>query len=390
MAVWRFAPPVRRALLIQALFSFGLWGVGSTVMNLYLHRAGIANDVIGYANAMPAVAAMLIGLPVATASDRYGRRPFLVFGTLVAALGTAALAFSTTTLPLLASALLMGIGTSCIFAVDAAVLADHSTDEDRLAVFSSNFLLGWVGAFCGSVAGGYLATAIGGEVGLRAALLLGAAVVGLASIPALLLPRPQRRVAMPVSQGLLSRDLLKFAVPNLVLAFGAGAMVRFFNLFFAVKFSLDPGTIGAILASSYVVTAGAALLAPGIARRVGSVNFLIASVSLSIPFLVVITYTPWLAPVVIAFLARQGLMNMGEPVYQAFAQGTVAPERRGALNGMFALSWNVGWLAGPAVSGILQVRGGFELAFSFTIVCYLVYIPLLWWFWVRPGWTRES
>lgn len=353
-------------------------------MNLYLHRAGIPSDVIGYANAMPAVAAMIIGLPVASASDRFGRRPFLVFGTLVAALGTVALAFSTTTLPLLASALLMGIGTSCIFSVDAAVLADFTTDQDRLAVFSSNFLLGWVGAFCGSIGGGYLAAAIGGEGGLRAALLMGAAAVAVAAIPALLLPRPQRSAATPGSRGLLSRDLLKFAIPNLVLAFGAGAMVRFFNLFFAVKFRLDPGTIGAILASSYVVTASAALVAPAIARRVGSVNFLIGSVSLSIPFLVVITYAPWLAPVVLAFLARQALMNMGEPVYQAFAQGTVAPERRGALNGMFALSWNIGWLAGPAVSGVLQVRGGFELAFTFTIVCYLIYIPLLWWFWVRP------
>jgi MFS family permease len=359
--------------------------VGSTVMNLYLHRAGVPNDVIGYANAMPAVAAMLIGLPVASASDRYGRRPFLVFGTLVAALGTLALAFSTTTPTLLASALLMGVGTSCIFAVESAALADYSTDQDRLAVFSSNFLLGWVGAFCGSVAGGYLAAAIGGSSGLRAALLVGAVAVALAAIPALLLPRPQRRTSTPGMNWLLSRDLLKFAIPNLVLAFGAGAMVRFFNLFFAIKFRLDPGTIGAILAGSYVVTASAALLAPSIARRVGSVNFLIASVSLSIPFLVVITYAPWLAAVVVAFLARQALMNMGEPVYQAFAQGTVAPERRGALNGMFALSWNIGWLAGPAVSGILQVRGGFELAFTFTIVCYLIYVPLLWWFWVRPG-----
>ena len=84
IAIWRFSSPVRRALAIQALFSFGLWGVSSTVMNLYLHGAGFSNDVIGYVNSMPAVAAILFGLPVASASDRYGRRPFLVTGTLVA------------------------------------------------------------------------------------------------------------------------------------------------------------------------------------------------------------------------------------------------------------------------------------------------------------------
>ena len=162
-------------------------------------------------------------------------------------------------------------------------------------------------------------------------------------------------------------------------------MVRFFNLFFAAKFGLGPGAIGAILASSYVVTAGAALLAPEIARRVGSVRFLISSVALSLPFLAVLTYVPLLPAVVFAFLARQALMNMGEPVYQAYAQGAVEPHRRGALNGMFAFSWNIGWFAGPAISGVLQVHGGFELAFSFTIVCYAVYLPLLWWFLVhRP------
>lgn len=377
---------MRRALAIQVLFSFGLWGVSSTVMNLYLHGAGFSNDVIGYVNAMPAVAAILFGLPVASASDRYGRRPFIVFGTLVAALGAAAVAFASGIGQLLAAAFVMGTGTTCIFAVEAAVLADYSSDRDRLAVFSSNFLLGWVGGFCGSVAGGYLAAAVGGGSGLRAALLLGAGAVALATIPALLLPRPVRAAMLPGwGAGLLSPDLLKFGIPNLALAFGAGAMVRFFNLFFAAKFGLGPATIGAILASSYVVTAVAALAAPAIARRFGSIRFLIGSVALSLPFLAVITYAPWLGPVVVAFLARQALMNMGEPVYQAFAQGSVEPNRRGALNGMFAFSWNIGWFAGPAISGLLQVRGGFELAFTFTIVCYLVYIPLLWWFWVRPG-----
>jgi MFS family permease len=103
-------------------------------MNLYLHRAGISNDVIGYANAMPA---MVIGLPVASASDRYGRRPFLIFGTIVAAIGTVALAFSTTTLPLLASALLMGIGTSCIFSVEAASWRLSAASSRCAAVSSS-------------------------------------------------------------------------------------------------------------------------------------------------------------------------------------------------------------------------------------------------------------
>src|SRR5207248_395622 len=107
IAIWRFSSPVRRALAIQALFSFGLWGVSSTVMNLYLHGAGFSNDVIGYVNSMPAVAAILFGLPVASASDRYGRRPFLVTGTLVAGLGGTAVAFASGIIQLLAAAFLM-------------------------------------------------------------------------------------------------------------------------------------------------------------------------------------------------------------------------------------------------------------------------------------------
>ena len=188
---------------------------------------------------MDVVAAILFGLPVAGASDRYGRRPFLVIGTLVAALGATAIAFAAGLVQLLAAAFLMGAGTTCIFAVEAAALADYTTDENRLNVFSSNFLLGWVGGFFGSVSGGYLAAFVGGSAGLRAALLTGAAACGLAAIPALLLPRPRRLVRSPgASVGLLSRDLLKFGIPNLALAFGAGAMVRFFNLFFASKFGL--------------------------------------------------------------------------------------------------------------------------------------------------------
>ncbi|GAC1653889.1 MAG: MFS transporter [Candidatus Dormibacteraceae bacterium] len=354
-------------------------------MNLYLHQSGFGNDVIGYVNAMPAVAAILLGLPVASASDRFGRRPFLVGGAMVAGIGAAGIALSTTLVTVLLSALVMGGGTTCIFAIGGAVLGDFSTDEDRVAVFSSNFLLGWMGGFFGSVGGGYLAGAIGGVTGLRSALLVGAVAVGLAAVPALMLPRPERATSLPPGvRSFLGLDVLRFGIPNLALAFGAGAMVRFFNLFFASKFNLGPGAIGTILAASYIVTALGALAAPPLARRVGSIRFLLITVACSIPFLGVITFAPWLVAVIGAFLARQALMNMGEPVFQAFAQGTVPARRRGALNGMLTFSWNIGWFAGPAISGVLQVRGGFQLAFSFTIVCYVVYLGLLWWFWVRP------
>ena len=94
----------------------------------------------------------------------------------------------------------------------------------------------------------------------------------------------------------------------------------------------------------------------------------------SIPFLLVIAYVPMLTPVMIAYWVRGALMNMSDPIYNTFALEQVPSDLKSTLASLYSMTWNLGWVFGPALSGWLQIRGGFPLAFSVTVVCYVISI----------------
>jgi MFS family permease len=49
----------------------------------------------------------------------------------------------------------------------------------------------------------------------------------------------------------------------------------------------------------------------------------------------------------------------------------VAPERRGALGGLYNVTWATGFSLGPLLSGWIQVRSGFAPAFAMSAACFL-------------------
>ncbi|HEY8498585.1 MAG TPA: MFS transporter, partial [Limnochordales bacterium] len=144
---------------------------------------------------------------------------------------------------------------------------------------------------------------------------------------------------------------------------------------------LEPGQIGVIFAFTSILNGAASLLTPPLARRIGKVRTVVATQLASIPFLLVLTFSYDLRWATVAYYARSALMNMGGPVSMAFALERVAPHRRATLSSLEAMLGSLGRGGlGPVVSGLLQVRGGFEPAFSLTTACYVVATALYWWF----------
>ena len=150
-------------------------------------------------------------------------------------------------------------------------------------------------------------------------------------------------------------------------------MVVFFQLFFNLRFHLNPGSIGILFAFSAVVTAVATLVSPIVAKRLGKVRTIVFTQMASIPFLLLLAYSYNLATVAVAYYLRNALMNMSSPLQQTFGLEQVKEGQRATLTSLSAMLGNLGRGGlGPVVSGYLQVKSGFTLAFTMTAVCYVI------------------
>lgn len=124
------------------------------------------------------------------------------------------------------------------------------------------------------------------------------------------------------------------------------------------------------------------LLAPPLADRFGKIQVVVISQALSLPFLLALGFAPWFWLSALAYLIRLALMNMSNPVYQAFVMEHVAREARATVASLVSMSWNFGWTFSPTVSGWLQVEFGFGPVFLGTAASYLLAIFLYWrFFW---------
>ena len=171
---------------------------------------------LGLAIAVMAAAAALMQTPMGFLVDRYGARPFLIFGTLMMTLSIAAMGLATAYWQVVGLALLSGAGNSVIHPADYAILSG-SVGRPRLGrSFAFHTFAGNVGFAAAPPATAALALAFG----WRGALLF----VGLLGLPLVLTIIWQSRIlvdrarrprdrAQPTTAGaklLLSRSVMMF------------------------------------------------------------------------------------------------------------------------------------------------------------------------------------
>ena len=146
------------------------------------------------------------------------------------------------------------------------------------------------------------------------------------------------------------------------------------DLFFKETFRVSDKVLGMVFAVSSVITGIATLTSPLLAKRWGRIRSLVFTQLASIPFLLTIGLVPiaWLAAA--AFWMRAALMNMGSPLYEAFAMEQVEARERATISGLMGMSWNIGWTVGPYISGYMQQNPkiGWKPIFMITCLLYIL------------------
>jgi MFS family permease len=121
-------------------------------------------------------------LPGGRLADSLGRRPVLIAGCAISAVGMVVLAVLSGPWAFLAALAVAGFGSGLLDVAPAAMIGDI-IDRDGGTVVASYQMAGDVGSVVGPVAGGFLvdSASYGTAFVLAAAVLGGAAVLGLAS-----------------------------------------------------------------------------------------------------------------------------------------------------------------------------------------------------------------
>jgi MFS family permease len=366
--------------------------------NLYLESIGMGY-AIGWMLSASMLAGFLVALPASALSDRFGRRRLMATGMALVAVALLALLPGQQAL-LFVGVVALGAGSQIVAVVQIPFIAEHTLPEQRNEYFSLWSALGFLTTLVSAVLGGAIATALASQLGYVSAaapyriLLIGVAILGVVSLGTVFLlksdkPAPDRAPTPGRGRfGLVILDRRLFfclLLPGFLTSLGAGQLIPFLNVFVETKFGLGLAAVNAVFAIASLGTAIAILAQPALARRFGRIGSIVLVQGASIPFIVVLGFSPVLWTVVVALTVRNSLMNAGSPIFDAFSMDRVSPGERATLAACMTLLWNLGWVIAPIYYGLLQATlgfyGGYAVDFVTIIVLYTIATSLLWhWF----------
>jgi MFS family permease len=378
----RFEPAARWYLAYTFLsgLAFGVFGL---FYNLYVLALGHSRSTLGVLLAIPLLVVCALALPAGIFGRRIGYRRALLAGLAACTAAIAGIACLPSRSWLFAFAAGLGLGHAFLDVCHAPLVAEISHEADRTHLFSTQFAVRLFASFFGSlVAGSMPATfarvfSVGAEspAAYRGTLLLGAALLAASVFPLLRVQSLAARTpSVPTSSPPLPlpwRGLSRLFLPQIVIGIGAGAIVPFLNVFLKTKFALSDSALGILFALQAVAMGAATLLGPALAARVGRIRALVLTQIASIPFLALLGFSPLFPLVAVAFLARAGLMNMGHPLYSAFAMEAVDVRHRATASALLVMSSQGSRALSSWWSGLLQEGPGFGPAFGLTMACYL-------------------
>lgn len=377
-------------LLMTAVSGLGS-GIFRLFQNLFILARGNDEAFLGAFMSLTSLAALGLGLPMGVVADRLGRKRSLLLGSVLSTLGVLTVVLSPLDWPLMVGAVAWGGGNAVYMATGPAFMTENAAVDERPTLFSTRQGVTMLVAFVGSVVGGPLPGWLGSllrqgpesAAAYRATLLVGAGVMALSLIPLLML-REQGEFSgasdgLGLSLGSLLRraDVWKLLVPQLVISLGAGLLIPYLNIFFKHRFGISDSLLGFAFGVSQLGMGLATMVAPIFAERLGNVRTIVASELASLPFLLTLGFVPVLPVAVGAFWVRATLMNMGGPLYTAFAMEQAKEEERGKLGAILGLTWSIGRGIGPGISGVVQRRFGFPPLFIATGATYLIAALLL-------------
>jgi len=391
-----FSPNARKYLISIMIYGAG-FGVHRILFNFFLRSLGFNETFMGLLSTVSSMTVLISALPMGYLADMLGRKFSLVVAALLTGSSILLMVIFPTGGILIATNILMGIGSSLGAVVSGPFLMENSGEEERTYLFSIGSGLRMAAYSAGDWVGGYLPSWFGGIFDVPAvsqtayawAIAMAGVLVIAAVIPRLMLRRNKlgtenRAIFAPIAFARQHPGLLtKLLLPMFVTSIGAGLIMPFMNIFFSNVHNQPDPVIGTLMAWGSLAMGIGLILAPAFADRYGKIRVVVYSQAISIPFLALLGFSPLFGLSAMAYFVRLTLMNMSSPVYQTFVMEQVDADSRAMVASLNSMVNSFGRAFSPVVSGYMQVNYGFGPPFAGTIILYIIAIGMYYFFFLR-------
>lgn len=396
-----------RLYLTGSLVLGVVMGIYQLLFNFYILSLGYNQEDLGTLVSFRSGASLFSAILAALLVNRIGKRNAFILGNLLIGLAVAVMLLFPVFGIFCAMSALIGLAQTLAAIGMGPFLMENSSDYERTYLFSVASGINMTAMSIGEWVGGYLPGWFGellqvssvstpAYAATMAVICIGAtlSVIPFVFISNRYLPSSGRSVFSLDYFKQNPSGLSRLTLPLIVTSIGAGMIMPFMNVFFRTKHGLNDATIGMYFAWGALAMGLGLLIAPAIAERFGKIQTVVISQGVSIPFLVLLGFVPYLAPALLAYYIRATLMNMSGPVYSTYVMEKVPPESRAIVASLTSMSHNFGWAFSPVLSGWLQVRSGFSGPFIVTIICYTISVAMYYfWQWredLRAGRASEA
>lgn len=334
---------------------------------LYVTALGWSATFLGIVFAAAILFAVILTALIGPASDRLGRKRFVLIFELITVAASVTALLTQATGWLAAAAIIGGFGRGTNGAAgpfapaEQAWLAGFIDRRDLATVLSYNTAIGFFGMGLGAV----LAGLIGARQAMFALPLIASVI---ATILLVITPdsarvaeriRDDEATAVRAENGLL----WKLAGLNVLNGTGIGLSGPFMSWWFAAKFHASAASIGPAIALG-LAAAGVASLTSGIlTRRLGAIRTVVLMRGIGLISLFALPFSPTFAIATIIYAMRSAFNRGTAGARQAVALGLVRGDRHGLAASVNAISVLIPRGIAPAIAGLLFESGALAAPF---------------------------
>jgi MFS family permease len=380
-----FSRNVRLFLVMAALIGFAWDGVRTVVFNLYLLRLDYGPETIGLISSAGTLAFALSCPPAGVIGTRWSSRKTLIAGASLLTVGLASqplaefFAGDGRTGWLLATSILTFFGFSLYLVNGLPFLMSCTGRQERSHVFSFHIALlplaGFVGSLVAGVMPGVFATLLGLSLDEAAPYRLTLWLAALMLVPGVLVLLRTQPVASQEAQSVASSapnvqtsraPYGLFIAIGLIMALrfgGRGAVVTFFNVYLDEALAVSTALIGTLSAAGQLLSVPAALVAPLVVARWGSLRTIfLGTLGIGVATLPLALIPHWPAAG-LGYLGSTACFLLTTGPFRVYSQELVTPRWQTTMASAFMMGAGLAFSVMALVSGYAITALGYRPIF---------------------------
>lgn len=368
------------AINLLASFSMGIFNM---FVGIYLKEVGYEENIVGMILSLNVFAMAIASIPSAYLIEKIGRRKSFKLGFISIAIGSVFLVLFKNIFLIGLMAIINGFGMSVKNTAEGMYITENTKEEERVSIFSINFIVSNIGMMSASFIGGILSTNMSkyftSQQSITYIFIISAILSLLAFIPIYFMKEPKNlesRNFKECLQGynhvISDKKVLSFMMYYLIIGIGAGMVVPFFSVYLKYSMNISDSIVGSILSISQFGCILGGSLIPFMSNKFGKSNSVIICQLISIPFLLSIAFPQGIILIVISFFMRNGLMNMATPLTQNLSMELVDKKDRTNLSSLISLCSNISRAIGISIGGFMMEKISYNSPYYLTVILYII------------------